>query len=138
MSVGPVARNGSTEEFFDGTAAGQFLIRRCSPDGHLSRPQARQCSECGTTELSWTPATGRARLISWVVIPVRSGEGEPPRPPIVAAIGELEEGPWWWSMVVGADPDALAEGQPLRIEYERAGGGEAVPIFVVDTTRRDR
>jgi len=132
MSVGSVARNNSTEAFFDGTAAGRFLLRRCSPGGHISRPQARQCSLCGSTDLSWTPATGRGRLISWVVIPGRSSEGEPPPPPIIPAIGELEEGPWWWSMLIGVDPASLAEGQALRIEYERAENGEAVPVFVVD------
>jgi uncharacterized protein len=134
MSVGPVARNGSTEEFFDGTAAGQFLVRRCLPAGHISRPQARQCSECGATDLDWTPATGRARLISWVVIPRRGRDGEAPPPPIIPAIGELEEGPWWWSMLDGVDPASLTAGQPLRIEYQRADNGEAVPVFVLDTT----
>ncbi len=126
MSVGPVGRNGATEEFFDGTAAGEFLLRRCQPHGHLSRPQARQCGACGSTELTWIPASGRARLVSWVVIPARDREGEQ-----LPAIGELEEGPWWWSKLVGADPDSLVEGMPLRLVYERAEGGEAVPVFVL-------
>jgi uncharacterized protein len=131
MSVGPVGRNEATEEFFDGTAAGEFRLRRCRPHGHLSRPQAHQCSECGSTDLGWTPASGRARLVSWVVVPARSRAGDPPSPPQVPAIGELEEGPWWWSQLVGADPDSLVEGWPLRIVYERAEGGEAVPLFVL-------
>ncbi len=79
MSVGPVGRNGATEEFFDGTAAGEFLLRRCRPHGHLSRPQAHQCCECGSTELTWIPASGRARLVSWVVIPARASDGEADR-----------------------------------------------------------
>jgi hypothetical protein len=48
-------------------------------------------------------------------------------------IAQLEEGPWWWSALVGADPDSLSEGQALRIVFERAEGSEAVPVFVVDT-----
>jgi uncharacterized protein len=131
MSVGPVGRNGATEEFFDGTAAGEFLLRRCRPHGHLSRPQARQCAECGSTELTWEPASGRARLVSWVVVPVGSQEGEPDAPPQLPVIGELEEGPWWWSKLVGADVASLVEGMPLRLVYERAEGGEAVPVFVL-------
>jgi uncharacterized OB-fold protein len=129
--VGPVARNEGTEEFFDGTAAGEFLLRRCQPHGHLSRPQARQCAECGSTELTWTPASGRARLVSWVVIPARGGDGDPDSSPQLPAIGELDEGPWWWSKLVGADPESLAEGMALRLVYERAEGGEAVPVFVL-------
>jgi uncharacterized OB-fold protein len=132
MTVGPVGRNEASADFFDGTANGEFLLRRCAPHGHLSRPQAHQCSECGSADLSWTAASGRARLVSWVIIPARGDEADTPQIP---AIGELDEGPWWWSKLVGADPDLLAEGRPLRIVYERADEGEAVPVFVLDTSR---
>ena len=121
-----MGRNGATEDFFDGTAAGQFLLRRCQPHGHLSRPQACQCAECGSTELDWMPASGRARLVSWVVVPHRGDDGEE-----LPVIAELEEGPWWWSKLVGAAAAGLAEGVPLRLVYERAEGGEAVPVFVL-------
>jgi uncharacterized OB-fold protein len=135
MTVGPVGRNDSTDDFFDGTAAGEFRLRRCQPHGHLSRPQAHQCVACGSTDLEWTAASGRARLVSWAVVPARGREGEPPPPPNIPVIGELEEGPWWWSALVGVDPRALAEGLPLRIIYERADGGEAVPVFVLDSSQ---
>ena len=132
MTVGPVGRNEASAQFFDGTSRGEFLLRRCAPHGHLSRPQARQCSECGSTDLTWSPASGRARLVSWVAVSAR-GEADPLAAPQVPAIGELEEGPWWWSKLVGAGPDSLAEGLPLRLVYERADTGEAVPVFVLDT-----
>jgi uncharacterized protein len=126
VTVGPVVRNEGTEEFFDGTAGGEFLLRRCQPYGHASRPQARQCAKCGSTELTWSPASGRARLVSWVVVPSAGRDGEQ-----LPAIAELEEGPWWWSKLIGAAPGSLVEGMPLRLVYERADGGEAVPVFVV-------
>ncbi len=132
MTVGPVGRNEASAAFFDGTSNGEFLLRRCTPHGHRSRPQAYQCSECESTDLSWVPASGRARLVSWVIIPARGGDGDPPQIPVIA---ELDEGPWWWSKLVGADPDRLAEGLSLRVTYEQADGGEAVPVFVPDTSR---
>ncbi len=66
MSVGPVVRDEATAEFFDGTAAGQFLLRRC-PAGHFSEPPAAQCTTCGATDLHWSPAGGGATLVSWAV-----------------------------------------------------------------------
>jgi hypothetical protein len=132
VTVGLVGRDETTAAFFDGTAAGQFLIRRCSPAGHASRPQVRQCSTCGSTELRWEPASGQARLVSWAVVPGRrGGEDDAPGPPTVVAVAELDEGPWWWSQIVGADPASLVEGQRLRIGFERAEGGEVVPVFEV-------
>ncbi|HET9078280.1 MAG TPA: OB-fold domain-containing protein [Acidimicrobiales bacterium] len=129
MTVGPVARNTATGTFFDGTARGVFLLRRCRPSGHYNRPQAVSCTECGSTGFDDVPAGGGVRLVSWVVVPERPRDDRPPGPAAVPAIVEFDEGPWWWSKLVDADPAALTEGQPLRMLFERAEGGEAVPVF---------
>jgi uncharacterized OB-fold protein len=126
VTAGLVGRDDTTTAFFDGAAGGQFLIRRC-PAGHASRPQARQCSTCARVDLRWEPASGRARLVSWAVVPARGASaGEAPTVP---ALVELDEGPWWWTAVVGADPESLTEGLRLRVIFEQPEGGEAVPVF---------
>ena len=133
MTVGPVARDEATAEFFDATAAGTFVLRRC-PAGHFSEPPAAQCTICGSTSLDWEPASGGATLVSWAVAWSRPASGEPQ--PTVLVIAELDEGPWWWSQLVDADPANLAVGQRLRIEFRRAGpGDEAVPVFALASTR---
>lgn len=129
MTVGPVARNGATETFFDGTARQQFLLRSCRPSGHYNRPQAVVCSECGSVEFDDVPAGGQVRLVSWAVVPDRPRDDRPPGAPNIPAIVEFEEGPWWWSKIVDADPESLKEGQLLSLLFERAEGGEAVPVF---------
>lgn len=130
MTVGPVARDTATEEFFDATAAGKFLLRRC-PAGHFSEPSAAQCTTCASTSLRWEAARGGATLISWAVAWSRPGsDGE--SQPTVLVIAELDEGPWWWSQLVDADPAGLAVGQRLRIDFRRAGSEyEAVPVFAL-------
>jgi uncharacterized OB-fold protein len=131
MSAGPVMRDAATAEFFDGTAAGQFLLRQC-PAGHHSEPAAAQCTTCGSTELASVPASGGATLVSWAVSWSRPAAGEPARQTVLV-IGELDEGPWWWTQL-GGDPAAggLAAGRRLRIEFQRAADEhEAVPVFVL-------
>jgi uncharacterized protein len=130
MTVGPVARDAATAEFLDGTAVGQFLLRRCRSCGTLSGPQATQCENCASTALDWRPASGDARLVSWTV-----AHGKPDASGIasrtVLGIAELAEGPWWWSQIVDADPARLRVGMPLRIIFARHDAqGEAVPVFV--------
>jgi uncharacterized OB-fold protein len=125
---GPVARNEATNQFFDGTARGEFLLKRCSA-GHYSRPQAVQCRECGLAPLEDVPAAGVVRLVSWVVVPGRAGGGERPPELTIPAIVEFDEGPWWWSMLVGADPADLRQGMRLTMEFERPEGSEAIPVF---------
>ena len=128
MNVGPVARDAASAEFFDGAAAGVFLLR-CCPAGHFSEPPAVQCTTCASTELRWQAACGDATLVSWAVTWSRpTGDDEPQR--TVLVIAELEEGPWWWSQLVDADPANLAAGRRLRIEFRRADPEhEAVPVF---------
>jgi uncharacterized protein len=130
MTVGPVVRDPATAEFFDAAAAGRFVLR-CCPAGHFSEPQAPQCTTCGTTSLRWQAARGGAALVSWAVVWGRpAGDSAPP--PTVLVIAELDEGPWWWSQLVDADPATLALGQRLRIEFRRASPeDEAVPIFAL-------
>ncbi len=115
MTVGPVERDDATAAFFDGTAAGQLLLRRC-PAGHYSEPAAVQCTTCAATELHWEPASGGATLVSWAV----TGG-------ITLVIAELDEGPWWWSQLAesAAEP---AVGQRLQISFAQSEH-EAVPVF---------
>ncbi len=124
----PVGRDQATSGFFDGTAQEQFLLMRCRPHGHWNRPQARRCTGCDSTELEPAPASGRGKLASWVVNHPRP-DVEEPSPLTVSAIVELDEGPWWWALIVGADPAALRDGLPVEVRYERPAGSEAVPVF---------
>jgi uncharacterized OB-fold protein len=126
VTVGPVDRDEATAEFFDGAAAGQFLLRHC-PDGHHSEPAAVQCTTCGSMQLRWVPASGGATLVSWAVTWDKPDpEAEPAA--AVLVIAELDEGPWWWSRLVDAEPDSLTAGTRLAISF-RAGGSEQVPVF---------
>jgi len=126
MTVGPVARDAATAEFFDGTAAGRFLLRHCPACGAISAPQAAQCERCAATGLDWRPAAGDATLVSWTV-----AHGRPGTDPVILCIAELAEGPWWWSRIEDSTAQELRPGAPLRIAYRRHGPeDEAVPVFV--------
>ena len=133
MSVGRVERDEATAEFFDGTATARFLLRRC-PVGHFSEPAAVQCTACPATDLDWVEAGGGAALVSWAVSWSRPSDGGEPHKTILV-IGELDEGPWWWTQLA-ADPAPesaeLTAGRRLRIEFQRADAEhEAVPVFVL-------
>jgi hypothetical protein len=128
-----VQRDAATAAFFDGAATGRFLLRRC-PAGHVSEPAAAQCTACPATEMVSVEASGGASLVSWAVSWSRASAGaEPSRTLLV--IGELDEGPWWWTQLADDPvPDAaeLAPGRRLRIEFRRAGAEhETVPVFVL-------
>jgi uncharacterized OB-fold protein len=128
MTVGPVVRNEATAAFFDGTARGEFLFRRCTKCGAAAHPMAEQCPQCGATALDWEAAGGGASLVSWTVFHDPS-DGDAPPTTTVLAIAELDEGPWWWSLLVDVEPAEIHAGQRLRLDFQRNGNHEAVPVF---------
>ena len=131
MMLMAVGRDDATGEFFDGTAAGHYLLRRCIEHAHVSKPQSAMCPECGSVNLRWDRASGKAKLVSWTVIPGKAlAPEDPPPEPTVVAIGELEEGPWIWAQLLGAAPENLRDGMGLRIAFERPPGSEAIPVLV--------
>lgn len=134
----PVVRDDATAEFFDAAAKGLLLFRRCRPYGHASRPQATICSQCASQDLTWEPASGAAKLVSWAVLPGRAAEGGEPSSPAVVAIAELDEGPWIWACLRSGDPEQLYEGIPLRVGFERPPGSEAIPVLLVDGDKGQR
>lgn len=129
MPVGPVTRDEATAEFFDGTAAGKFLLRKCEECAAVSVPQAKQCGFCSSTRLTSQPAAGGASVVSWTVTHTKPDPAGNTQTQVLV-IAELDEGPWWWSQVVDADPAALRTGTRLRIGFERASDqSEYVPVF---------
>jgi uncharacterized OB-fold protein len=131
INLGPVCRDATTDSFFSATAKGQFPICRCSDCGVVGGPQQTQCASCGSAALAWEAASGRAVVRSYIVNHQRAAPGET-LAPVVVAIGELAEGPWWWAQVADVDPDAVTEGMRLVLDFARSGE-EMVPIFRPDT-----
>ncbi|WP_336087346.1 Zn-ribbon domain-containing OB-fold protein [Nocardia sp. SSK8] len=132
----PISRDRASALFFDGTARGELLLRRCEGCRHLAAPPVTVCPTCASTDLVWQRADGRATLVCWAIR--RAADTE-----TVAGIVELREGPWLRARVVGCAPERLAAGLPLRVRFDRpavtdpaAPAPEAVPVFTPDEQRR--
>lgn len=128
MPAGAVRRDPYSAEFFDGTARGQFLLRRCPACGEFAEPYARQCPQCESTALDWVPAAGGASLVTWSVVHARPGPDGSAATTVVA-IAQLDEGPWWWAELADSDPATLRAGQRLRICIDPVDGHEAIPVL---------
>jgi hypothetical protein len=118
-----VVRDDASVEFFDGCARGVLVIKRCDACGHFLRPDATLCTDCHTPGPSWVDAAGTATVVSWIVT-----QPTPDASPNVVALVELDEGPWLHARLVDVEPEALAVGHALRVDFEDAGT-ERVPVF---------
>lgn len=122
-------RDEHSAPFFDATARGQLLIRRCPRCDEFYPPHQRHCID--GTELEWAPTSGQATLVTWVVDhgavidPALAGADGATS---VAGMVEFPEGPWMSVALVGVDLETLRVGDALEAHFLRLGD-ESVPVF---------
>jgi uncharacterized OB-fold protein len=129
MEIGMLRRDGRTDAFFDGAAAGRLMIRRCDTCARWCAPDASECSACGGDEPGWAAASGDATLVSWAIWHGRPGQGGAPPPPALLALVELAEGPWLHARLDGVARADLREGLPVRAHFEHPAEGEPYVLF---------
>src|SRR6266545_2256231 len=128
MEIGVLRRDGRTDPFFDGAAAGRLMIRRCDGCAGRYAPDASECPGCGG-ELGWAEASGHAALVSWAISHGRPRPDGSTPPPAVLALVELGEGPWLHSRLDEVARADLREGLPLQAHFEHPGQGESYLVF---------
>jgi uncharacterized OB-fold protein len=106
---------GPNAEFYSFLAHGELRLQRCASCGEWRHPPRHRCASCGSTEVTWEPASGRARVFTWTVThrPVDPAF----TPPYAVVVVELDEGP----RLVGnwrGELDALALDAPVTVEVE--------------------
>jgi uncharacterized OB-fold protein len=111
-----------TQPFWDGCAAGELRIQRCTACGKPYFYPRPVCPACGSRNVEWFTASGRATLYSYV-INHRAAPGFAGDVPYAIAVVQLEEGPRMMSNIVGlpATPEALVLDMPLQVTFETRG-----------------
>jgi uncharacterized OB-fold protein len=108
--------------YWEGLAGGRLLIQACKACAHLWLPARSHCPSCLTAETDWRPASGRGRVVSWVVYHRAYHEALRDRIPYDVTIVELKEGPRLLTNVVNSDAGAaLAVGARVELVIEPEG-----------------
>jgi uncharacterized OB-fold protein len=110
-----------TRPFWDGTAAGELRIQRCTSCGTAYFYPREVCPSCGSTAVEWFTTSGRATLYSYT-INHRPPPGFGPEPYAIAVV-ELAEGPRLMANIVGIEntPENLVLDMPLQVTFETRG-----------------
>ena len=100
---------------------GRLLFQRCEACAHAWLPARSECPHCLARQPRWETASGRARLVSWVVYHHAYHDYYATRLPYNVAVVELDEGPRLVSNIVDARGD-LRSDMPLEIVVQREAG----------------
>jgi uncharacterized OB-fold protein len=105
--------------FWDALREGHLVFQRCGC-GHAFLPARRHCPACLQAEPKWERASGKGRLVSWVVYHTAYHPAFESRLPYNVALVELAEGPRLLTNIVDRN-DALVADAPVELEIEREG-----------------
>lgn len=126
--------NATNVTYWDSLSKGILVYQRCKGCDHAWLPARTECPCCLGPNYDWRPASGRAKLISWVVYHRAFNPAFGDRLPYNVAVVELEEGPRLISNILGLDPeqetsDQLTIDQDLFLTIRRENN-VAIPAFV--------
>jgi uncharacterized protein len=124
----PPPVNPETKEFWDATAQGRLLLKRCLDCGSVIWYPRAICPECASLRTEWFQSTGRGRVYSYTVN--RRGEGAyQSAVPYVLAYVELDEGPRVMTNLIDAAAADLEVGLLVEVVFHDTGEGAALPRF---------
>jgi uncharacterized OB-fold protein len=101
--------------------AGRLDFQRCGSCGNAWLPPREECPRCLEAEWDWETASGRGRVISWVVYHHPPNEMWAGRVPYNVAIVELDEGPRLITNLLEGGRQILIEA-PVELEVQEEGG----------------
>ena len=116
-----------TEPYWEGCAAGELRLQRCTTcDAHYFPPRPF-CPACLSDDVVWEAVSGRGTLHTYV-INHRAAPGF--EAPYAIAVVQLDEGPRMMSNIVGVDPtpEALVLDMALQVSFETRGEIQ-LPVF---------
>ena len=134
IRIPPPEVNDLNRPYWEGLKAGALRFQRCSSCGHAWLPVRSECPHCLAMASGWENASGRAKLVSWVVYHTAYHAAYANRLPYIVAVVELAEGPRMISNIVSADATQLRIDMPLRLALQQESG-VVVARFTPDADR---
>jgi uncharacterized OB-fold protein len=101
--------------FWDGVQQRRLVLERCGDCGAMRHPPRPMCPECGSLARATFDATGRGRVLSYVIPrhPLPPGFDDP----LVIGLVELEEGARLVSNLA-IDPDDVRNDMAVEVRFD--------------------
>jgi uncharacterized OB-fold protein len=116
-----------TRFWWDGLAAGELRIQRCTDCGTLRHPPEPACAHCGHLDWDWRVSAGDGAVYSHVIM--HEPRFEAFDYPYVVALIDLDEGARLVANVDGVPPGEVEIGMRVHVQI-RDFDGLALPVFV--------
>ncbi|MDA0339741.1 MAG: Zn-ribbon domain-containing OB-fold protein [Proteobacteria bacterium] len=118
-----------TQAYWDAAKEHRLLIQQCGDcSTHQFYPRPH-CTHCGSGNMNWVEADGRATIVSFSVInrPVSKVYADPNSS--ILALVRLQEGPLMMTNIIDCDPADLAIGDAVTVVFEDWTDEISMPKF---------
>jgi uncharacterized OB-fold protein len=110
------------QPYWDGLKQGELRFQRCKSCGNCWLPARESCPKCLTADPEWQAASGRGKILSWVVYHTAYHDAFKDRVPYDVTLVELEEGPRLLTNIVNGERGAaLRLNAPVTLKIEHEG-----------------
>ena len=116
------AVSSENEPFWNATAQGKLLVKRCTACGEAHHYPRTICPFCFSDKTEWTDASGRGTIYSYSVMRRAAV-------PYAIAFVTLAEGATIMANIVDCDLDAVSIGMEVRLIFRDSAEGEPYPVF---------
>jgi uncharacterized OB-fold protein len=127
--AGIVRRTGGLDwiPYWAAARARTLQFQRCQDCRRWRHPPGPMCPDCLSTASAWERASGRARLLSWVVVHPPVLPAWKDRVPYAVVLVECEEGVRTIGNLVGAGLEVLRMDMPMVVDFTPSPDGDLVP-----------
>jgi uncharacterized OB-fold protein len=115
--------------FWEGTKRHELLLQRCDACGHVWFPPSTRCPRCLSTDYTWSKASGRGKVWSWIVMWQRYFPSFEADIPYNVAYVELDEGPRLMTNIVGCANGAIYCDMPVVVFFDDVTPEITLPKF---------
>jgi uncharacterized OB-fold protein len=113
--------------FWDAARDGRLVSQKCQGCGRLRHPPRPMCPHCHALDFEIVNLSGAGEVYSYTIL------HHPQNPafeyPVIAALIDLEEGVRVLSNLVDIDPEDIAIGLPVTVDFRPTRHDGAVPVF---------
>ena len=114
------------DEWRDG---GRLAFQTCGACGQKFFYPRPLCPHCWSDGLSWTPAQGAGEIVSFSLVYRPNDPAFFDEAPIALAEIRIAEGPTLLARIIGAAPDSIRTGMPVRLVPKSEAGRFPLPAF---------
>ena len=120
-----------TREFWDACTKRELRFQKCRGCGVWRFPPLTGCRQCGSTDATWEPVSGRGRVFSYTVVHHPAVPDVAEHVPYAIVVVEFDDAPGARviSNVLGVPYDQVSVGMELEVEWDEPRPGVVLPRF---------